>query len=163
MIDYWFCWPRVKHVARHGIKHRHPIGHARRVVRHVVKHKIAWTCVAVIGSGAGMWGLAWPELAPGASASAPPPGPVAYLPPEAIAELPPGPLFLPPLIQPTPPSVEVAGPPVLLPELPIETPPSAPPEIAFPPQGPVQRVPEPGSLALLASGLAAFFAWRTRI
>lgn len=153
MIAFWRCWPLVKQIARHGIKHHHPIGHAHRIVRHVVKHKIAWTCVAVLGGGASIGGLAWPEMVPAESGTgfgivAPPVpgglgtvvpapgslGPVGeFLPPEAIAELPPGSL---------PPQTEIETQPI--------------------PQGPVQRVPEPGSIWLLASGLAAFvlIGWR---
>jgi hypothetical protein len=157
MIQLWDCWPVrvVKHVARrikHRPHHHHPIGvtrHARHVGHAVVRHPVTWMCAATVAGGASMHGLGWPEMAlpterpPAAGA----PGPLAYqyFPPKHEAEQPNEFFTLPP----APPLVEfpVIGPPVLLPELPAEV-----PQIGFPPE--TQPIPEPGSLAMLATAVA---------
>ena len=172
MTALWNCWPiraargAVKKIAhrswRRSIGHGHSIRHAGRIG---TTAKVTWVCVAV-GGGASLGAFAWPP----ATGYAPPAVPSGYgesgesfatygllgyaTPGEfdaAFAPVPdccaPGPLWPPP---------EGAFPPVL-PE--TQFPSGPPPEQ---PRQPNQPIPEPGSGALLATGVIAAFLWGKR-
>jgi hypothetical protein len=209
----WLCWPLIRRAPGHLVKRHHwhhRVGrHLHRAAGVAVSKPaaVAWICVA---TGGGWWagglppfGGPGPEIWPPSnsgplSAGIPqevpesggshglvgsPTGPIAYLPPELIANLPPGPLSAPPLSLPpgteivaptSPPLIEIAGPPTIPPSalqplqpvtpLPMLPPSAVPPpetESAGPsPQAIPQAVPEPSSLALLAAALGVLFVVR---
>lgn len=163
MLRAWNCWPLIRHATvRIAKRHRpHRIGRHMRRAAGVAASKpaiVGYVCVAV---GGGMWGGLprergpLPASAPGISANKGNflpliggiPGPLAYMPPEGVAELPAGFVSLPQIAFFSVPDCCVP-----LPQPGQETP------------QPQQPIPEPPSLALLLPGaLVAILIGRAKI